>query len=71
MKDCPCELYPEEGGYKETITEENRTVWDGANAQFRWHKCPNIKDGYSDFELERYNCDKCGYSYTLYYDEMC
>ena len=32
-----------------------------------WSKCPNIKDGYSDFELERYHCDVCGESYTLYY----
>lgn len=33
-------------------------------------KCPNIEDGYSDFELERYECKVCGYSYTLYYEDM-
>lgn len=35
-----------------------------------WSQCPNIKSGYSNWELERYSCDVCGKRYTLYDDEM-
>lgn len=35
-----------------------------------WSTCPNIKEGYSDFELTRYSCEVCGESYTLYEDDM-
>lgn len=67
-----CLEYPGEGGYKEYINEENpRTVWDNPGAVWRWRKCPNIEESYSDFDKESYECKVCGYYYNLYYDEMC
>ncbi len=35
-----------------------------------WTECPGIKEVGGDMECERYRCDTCGKSYTLYYDEM-
>lgn len=35
-----------------------------------WTECPSIKEVGGDMDCERYKCEKCGYSYTLYYDEM-
>lgn len=65
-----CKLYPNEGGYREPITIENRQWWDLPNAEFRWRKCPNLKSVYEGWESETYACENCGYRYTLYDDEM-
>ncbi len=51
-------------GDPEKQTEECR------QAQANRRECPNIKEGYSDWELTRYKCDVCGERYTLHEDEM-
>ncbi|WP_028753682.1 hypothetical protein [Rhizobium leucaenae] len=37
-----------------------------------WSKCPNIKEqtDYIDFDGEQYDCDVCGKSYYLDYEDM-
>lgn len=48
-------------GSKECINlDENGSVYD----------CENIKMTYSDFDKESYWCDRCGFHYNLYYDDM-
>lgn len=32
--------------------------------------CPNMKCTYEGWEYERYRCEVCGASYTLYDDDM-
>ena len=34
------------------------------------YRCKNMKETYSDMEMERYRCAVCGASYRLDYDEM-
>lgn len=43
-------------------------VWE--NAQGEWSRCANLRETYSDFEVERYGCEVCGKSYSLYYEDM-
>ena len=33
-------------------------------------RCPNIKEGYQGWDLERYECSVCGMRYTLYDEDM-
>lgn len=33
-------------------------------------RCKNIKEIYSDFDKESYECSVCGYHYSLYYEDM-
>lgn len=33
-------------------------------------KCPNLKNTYEGFDGERYDCEVCGLSYFLDYEDM-
>lgn len=33
-------------------------------------KCPNLKEDYSDMDVEVYRCKVCGETIRLYYDDM-
>lgn len=35
-----------------------------------WSRCPNLKNTYEGFDGERYDCDVCGMSYFLDYEDM-
>jgi len=34
------------------------------------YRCSNMKETYSDMEMERYRCAVCGASYRLDYEDM-
>ena len=42
----------------------------GVSRQGTWSQCPNLKTSYEGWDGERWDCDVCGKSYFLDYEEM-
>lgn len=49
------------------MSERERIILGGSG---RWTKCPNIKETGGGFDGEQYDCEVCGESYFLDYEEM-
>jgi hypothetical protein len=52
------------------LTEDQRKAVKAALGCKESTRCPHMSMSHSDYNSERYRCDRCGDSYSLYYDEM-